>query len=271
MESNVIQQRVPLQSDPGHWVHVSDSPRNVRVLFGGETIADSKRVKLLRESNILPVYYFPKQDVRTNLLAASQHTTECPYKGKASYWTPQVGARRAENAVWGYREPLPDATGLKDHFAFEWTKMDNWFEEDEEIFIHPRDPFKRVDALPSKRHVRVVIDGQTVADTRRPYLLFETNHPVRYYLPQEDVRMDLLVPSATKSRCPYKGPASYWSVKNGNQLFEDLVWGYMDPIAECPKIKRLLCFFHERGAEIFVDGEKIPPPQTKWARELKSR
>ena len=98
-------------------------------------------------------------------------------------------------------------------------------EEDEEIFKHARDPYKRVDALPSKRHVRVVIDGQTVADTRRPHLLFETNHPVRYYIPQEDVRMDLLTPSATTSRCPYKGPASYWSVKLGNETFADLGLG----------------------------------------------
>ncbi|TMA13579.1 MAG: DUF427 domain-containing protein [Deltaproteobacteria bacterium] len=108
-----------------------------------------------------------------------------------------------------------------------------------------------------------------VAETRRPTLVFETNHPVRYYIPQQDVRMNLLVQSATQSRCPYKGPASYWSARIGDQLFEDMVWSYMDPIPECPKIKGLLCFFHERGAEIYVDGEKIPPPQTKWARELK--
>jgi uncharacterized protein (DUF427 family) len=123
--------------------------------------------------------------------------------------------------------------------------------------------------LPSKRHVRIVIDGETVSETRRPRLLFETNHPVRYYIPQEDVRMDLLVPSATKSRCPYKGAACYWSVKIADQLFEDLAWVYMDPIPECPKIKGLVCFFHERGAEVHVDGEKIPVPKTKWARELK--
>src|SRR5215470_5801021 len=246
MESNVIQQRVPINSDPGHWVHVSDSPRNVRVIFGDETIADSKRVKLLRESSILPVYYFPKQDVRMDLLAPTAHTTACPYKGEATYWTARSGDKIAENAAW-------------------------WFEEDEEIFVHPRDPFKRVDALPSKRHVRVVIDGKTVAETRRPHLLFETNHPVRYYIPREDVRMDYLVSSATRSRCPYKGPASYWSAKIGDQVFEDMIWGYMEPIPECPKIKGLLCFFHERGAEIFVDDEKILPPQTKWARALKSK
>jgi uncharacterized protein (DUF427 family) len=271
MQSNVIQQRVPINTDPGHWVHVSDSPRNVRVIFGGKTIADSKRAKLLRESSILPVYYFPKQDVQTDLLTQSPYTAACPYKGETTYWTARSGEKIAENAAWGFMNPLSEAAALKDHLAFEWNKMDKWFEEDEEIFVHPRDPFKRVDALPSRRHVQVVIDGKTVADTHRPHLVFETNHPVRYYIPQEDVRMDYLTPSATKSRCPYKGPASYWSAKIGDQVFEDMIWGYMEPIAECPKIKGLLCFFHERGAEIFVDGEKMPPPKTKWARELKPK
>jgi uncharacterized protein (DUF427 family) len=84
------------------------------------------------------------------------------------------------------------------------------------------------------------------------------------------VRMDLLVPSATRSRCPYKGLASYWSIKLGDLFLEDFVWGYMEPVPECPKIKGLLCFFHERGADIYVDGEKIPTPKTKWARSLKA-
>jgi uncharacterized protein (DUF427 family) len=270
MESNVIQQRVPVSSDPGHWVHVSDSPRHVRVMFGGETIADSKRVKLVREAEILPAYYFPKEDVRTDLFMPTQHKNQCPVKGEASYWSVQVGKQYAENAAWSYTAPRSEVASLKDHFAFEWPKMDKWMEEDEEIFKHARDPFKRVDALPSKRHIKVVIGGQTIADTRRPHLLFETNHPVRYYIPQADVRMDLLVASDTTSRCPYKGPASYWSVKHGDSILEDMVWGYMDPIPECPKIKGLLCFFHERGCDIYVDGEKIPQPKTKWARELKS-
>jgi len=148
--------------------------------------------------------------------------------------------------------------------------MDKWMEEDEELFKHARDPFKRVDALPSKRQVRVVIDGHTVAETQRPHLVFETNHPVRYYIPQEDVRMDLLAPSATTSRCPYKGPASYWSVQIGGATFSDLVWGYMEPIPEIPKIKGLLCFFHERGCDIYVDGKLMPTPQTKWAQPLRT-
>lgn len=271
MNSNVIQQRVPLASDPGHWVHVSDSPRRVRVIFNGETIADSKHAKLVRESDVLPIYYFPQADVRTNFFTVAQQKTTCPYKGVASYWSVKVGDKRADNAAWSYETPLPQAADIAHYFAFQWNKMDRWMEEDEEIFVHPRDPYKRVDVLQSSRHVRVMIDGETVADSRSPRLLFETNHPVRYYLPHDDVRMDLLVPSETRSRCPYKGPASYWSVKIGDEIYQDMVWGYMAPIPECSKIKGLLCFFHERGADIYVDGEEIPRPQTKWARPLKPK
>jgi len=270
MQSNITQQRVPIYGDAGPWVHVSESPRHVRVFLGGETIADSKRAKLVRESDILPAYYFPKEDVRMDLFTASKHRIQCPQKGEAAYWSVRSASKAAENAAWSYANPLPVAAAIKDHIAFDWPKMDKWMEEDEELFKHARDPFKRVDALPSTRHVRVVIDGYTVAETRRPHLVFETNHPVRYYIPQEDVRMDLLTASATESRCPYKGEASYWSIKLGNETFADLVWGYMDPIPEIPKIKGLVCFWHERGCDIYIDGELMPQPKTKWASALRS-
>jgi uncharacterized protein (DUF427 family) len=239
-------------------------------MFGGETIADSKRVKLVREPDILPAYYFPRADVRTDFFAPSARKIVDPQKGEAAYWSIRSGNKTAEDATWSFVNPSPAAAALKDHFAFDWPKMDKWMEEDEEIFKHARDPYKRVDALPSTRHVRVVIDGKTVAETRRPHLVFETNHPVRYYIPQDDVRMDWLMPSATTSRCPYKGAASYWSVQMGDEIFVDLVWGYMDPIAECPKIKGLVCFFHEQGCDIYVDGELVERPKTKWARALRS-
>lgn len=270
MQGNIIQERVPIHGDPGHWIHISESPRHLRVIFGGEPVVSSKRAKLVREAEVLPVYYFPKEDVRTEFLAASARKSACPVKGEASYWSIKAGGKSAENALWSYLNPLPAASAIKDHFAFEWNPMDKWMEEEEELYVHARDPYKRVDALPSSRHIRVVIDGQTVAETRRPHLLFETNHPVRYYIPQEDVRMDLLIPSATQSRCPYKGPASYWSVKLGAETFPDLVWGYVETIPECPKIRGLVCFFHERGCDIYVDGELVERPKTKWARALRS-
>ena len=117
------------------------------MFFGGETIADSKRAKLLREAEILPAYYFPKEDVRTDLFLPSQTKARCEIKGDASYWSVQVGNKRAEDAAWSYPAPFPQVSTLKDHYAFDWPKMDKWMEEDEEIFKHARDPYKRVDVM----------------------------------------------------------------------------------------------------------------------------
>ncbi len=144
---------------------------------------------------------------------------------------------------------------IKGYLAFYWNRMDAWYEEEEEIFLHPRDPYKRVDVLKSSRHVRVVLPGEIIAESDRPHLLFETGLPPRYYLPEEDVRMDLLEQSESTSICPYKGKAVYWSARIGDEFFEDLAWSYPDPIVECPKIKGLLAFYPERVEEIVVDGE----------------
>src|SRR5262245_21765606 len=124
--------------------------------------------------------------------------------------------------------------------------MDAWYEEDDEIFVHPRDPHHRVDVLHSSRHVQVVALGEMVADSRRPSLLFETGLPTRYYIPRADVRMSLLVPSDSHTQCPYKGIASYYSVRVGNRLARDLAWTYRFPIPECPKIEDLVCFYNEQ-------------------------
>jgi uncharacterized protein (DUF427 family) len=255
---------------PEHWVHPVPSPRHVSVRFGGETIASSRRVVLLREAGCLPVYYFPPEDVRTDLLEPTERKSRCPYKGEASHWSVRVGEKLAAEAAWSYLEPAKECREIARHFAFRWSRMDAWYEEDEEVFVHPRDPFKRVDVLRSLRHVRIVVGGETVAETRRPFLLFETGHPTRYYLPPEDVRTELLEPSETRTRCPYKGIASYWSVRVGASFFEDLVWSYLDPIPECPKIKGLFCFFNERVDALYVDGALEPPPVTRWSHGVRA-
>ncbi|WP_411141834.1 DUF427 domain-containing protein [Streptomyces sp. x-80] len=88
--------------------------------------------------------------------------------------------------------------------------------------------------------VRVVRDGQLLADSRRPLLLSETGYPVRYYLPPEDVRTELLTPSATHTVCPFKGTASYWSLPGGP---EDIAWAYPEPNPQVAQIKDHLCFY----------------------------
>ena len=247
-----------------HVLFFEDSPRRVRVMFGGETVADSRRVKLMHEQGHLPVYYFPRGDVRRDLLEATGHTTHCPFKGDASYWSVRVGDRVVENAVWGYPEPIDSAPPLADYLAFYWRMMDHWYEEDEEIFVHPRDPYHRVDVLESSRHVKVSLNGEVVAETERPKILFETGLPPRYYIPPEDVREEALVPSDKETQCPYKGVASYYSVEADGRRVEDLVWYYAEPIPEAAKIKGHLAFFNEK-VDLEVDGVEQERPQTQWS------
>ncbi len=259
------------KTNPEYKVTLERSPRRVRVKFNGETIADSSAAHLLFETRHLPVYYFPRADVRMDKLMPTEHHTFCPYKGTAAYWTIRVGDKVSENAVWGYPDPYDEVPALKDFVAFYWDRVDGWYEEDEEIFVHPRDPYKRVDVVASSRHVQVVVGGQIVADTKRARFLFETRLPTRYYIPPEDVRMDLLVPSDKATACPYKGKARYHSVRVGQEVFPDIVWFYPEPIAECPKIKGHLCFFNELVDEIRVDGVAVPRPVTPWSKDWKEK
>jgi uncharacterized protein (DUF427 family) len=247
-----------------HRVHVEATPRRVRVKFNGEIIADSKRALLLRETGHLPVYYFPPEDVRQDVLEPTEQHTRCPYKGEASYWTIRVGDREAPNVMWGYLDPLPEREDIRGYRALYFAKMDAWYEEEEEIFKHPRDPYHRVDVLQSARHIRIELEGQTLAESRRPWLLFETGHPTRYYLPVEDVRMDLLEPTDTSSVCPYKGTAAYWKVAGAGPR-RDVAWSYQDPILECPKIRGLVSFFNERVDAVYVDDELQDKPHTAWS------
>jgi uncharacterized protein (DUF427 family) len=247
-----------------HVLYFEDSPKRVRVVFNGETVADSRRVKLMHEAGLLPVYYFPEEDVRMELLEGSDHASYCPFKGDASYWSVRVGDKVAENAAWGYPSPIDSAPPLSGLIAFYWRRMDHWYEEDEEVFVHPRDPYHRVDVLESSRHVKVSVNGEVVAETNRPKILFETGLPPRYYIPPEDVREDVLAGSEKTTQCPYKGVASYYSVEAGGERVDDLVWYYPEPIPEAAKIEGHLAFFNER-VDLEVDGEKQVRPQTQWS------
>jgi uncharacterized protein (DUF427 family) len=238
--------------------------RRIRVEFNKVMIADSTHAMLKIETPI-PVYYLPLRDVRHDLLVASDHTKACPRKGQARFWSIRVEDKLAENAVWNYPQPIPSAPPLAPYAAFGWGAVDHWYEEDEEIFRHPRNPYKRVDAIRSSRRVQVIVGGAAVADTRRAVFLFETGLPTRYYIPSEDVRADILDPSERRTRCPYKGVAAYHNATIGNQRYPDLVWYYPDPIDECRKITGLLAFFNEKVDAILVDGEAMDKPITPWS------
>ncbi|MGI8305568.1 DUF427 domain-containing protein [Saccharopolyspora hattusasensis] len=158
---------------------------------------------------------------------------------------------------------FPDSSAAPDLVRLEWGAMDEWFEEDEPVYVHPRDPYKRVDVLASSRHVTVRICGVVVADSHRPHVLFETGLPPRSYLPLTDVRMDLLRPSNRRTQCPYKGTATYWNAMIDGTEHADIAWTYRTPLPESQKIAGLACFYDER-VEITIDGERQEQPRTPF-------
>src|SRR5579859_1293274 len=146
--------------EPGRALYLDPTPKRIRVIVAGETVADSTRAFLLHESGHQPIYYFPPSDVRADLLEPSPRHTHCPKKGDASYHTIRVGDHVVDAGAWYYPDPLPEAPPIKDLIAFYWNRMDHWLEEDEEVFGHPRDPYHRVDVRRSSRHVRISVDGE---------------------------------------------------------------------------------------------------------------
>jgi uncharacterized protein (DUF427 family) len=249
-------------SRPDYQITFEPSPKRVRVAVGDTVIADTVRARLLRETGHMPVYYFPREDVRLDLLSRTDHSTRCPFKGDASYWTVTAAGQTSENAVWSYERPYDEMAQIAGYLALYWNAMHHWWEEDEEVFGHARDPYHRVDVRPSSRRVEVVLGGKTVADSRRALFLFETGLVTRYYLPREDVRTDLLSPTHTTSICPYKGTARYWTAEVEGKRFEDIAWAYPEPLPEQPRIKDRLCFFNEKVDALRVEGEPAPGKAT---------
>ena len=247
-----------------HSSEFGPSQRWVRVYFNSQLIADSKKMMLLRESNHFPLYYFPKQDVQMDCLRPSDYTAHSDRKGDGVFWHVQVGDKTVKDAAFTFRNPPGNGPKLEDYIAFAWEKMDGWFEEDEEVFVYARDPHKRVDVIHSSRHIKVVVDGITVGDTKRPWLLFETGLPIRYYMPKHDVRMDLLERTDTVTRCPYKGEAHLYSIKIGDTRHEGLAWIYSYPMMECARIQGLVGFFNEK-LDMYEDGTLLPRPKTIWS------
>ncbi len=227
---------------PKHLLYLQPFPRRVRALVGGVTVLDSVRASLLHESNLLPVLYVPREDVAVDRLEPTDHTTHCPFKGDAAYWTVLAGGETRPNAIWGYPEPLvPWLDGL---VAPYFDRMDTWLDEDEEVRGHLRDPFHRVDVRPSSREIRVTVGGEVVAESAHPLLVSETGLPNRWYVPRADVSA-ALEPSHKTTHCPYKGDASYFTVAGG----ADAAWTYEAPLDGCTALAGALSFDGE-GVEV---------------------
>ena len=227
---------------PEHKLLMQQFPRRVRATFAGQTVLDTTRGMLLHETGLLPQLYVPHEDIRADLLRPTEHHTYCPFKGTASYWTVTVGDQVAGNAVWYYPEPNAESAWLRGYAGFYWGAMDEWYDEDELVEGHLRDPYHRVDVRRSSRHVRVRHGDTVLAETDRPLLLSETGLPNRFYVPAADVRQDLLEPSGTHTVCAYKGTASYWSVTAGDGKLADAVWSYPQAEGDSAAISGYLCF-----------------------------
>ena len=240
-------------------VRTEQGGKRIRTYLGGELVADTTTPLLVWEKPYYPVYYFPESDVRMDLLLPNGETKRSPSRGDATLYTVATTSKKAEAAA--YRHLDSPVEGLRDHVAFDWAAMDSWFEEDEQVYVHARDPYTRIDVLPSSRHIEVFVAGEKVADSRSGRFLYETGLPTRYYLPKTDVRMDLLEPTELHTECPYKGVASYYDVVVGGTRHENLVWWYPFPADESARIAGLVSFYNEK-VDIYLDGELQERPRT---------
>lgn len=228
----------------------------VRAYSAGELVADADPPLLVWESSHFPRYFFAADDLKAELRPAGQGPVSKSL-GISELLDVVVGDRMLEGAARRYPEaPIEE---LRHAVTLTWSAFDTWLEEDEALHTHTRSPYVRIDALPSSRHVRVVVGGEVVAESRRPVVLTETGLGPRYYLPRADVRMDLLTPTDTVSHCPYKGSASYWTVNVGDLELTDVVWGYETPLREALRVAGLVCFWPEKSAdlELYVDGVRV--------------
>jgi uncharacterized protein (DUF427 family) len=246
-------------------------PVRVRAERDGTPVVDSLAARLVWEPRrIVSAYAVPVADISGTLVAPQEVAPDVrslppalsPQHGFAVHSTNGTAydIETADGTLPGAAFVVDDPD-LEGYALLDWSAFSRWYEEGEEVRGHPREPFHSIRCLPSDRHVVVEVDGQVVVDTTRAVLLTETMLPPRYYVPREDVRMDLLTPSDSHTICAYKGEASYFSLGDT----ADLVWTYEDPRHEAAPVRDLLCFYAEH-TDYVVDGERLPRPVTDWSR-----
>jgi uncharacterized protein (DUF427 family) len=241
--------------------HVEPVPRRIRAFLGGEKVLDTIRALYVWEWPYYPQYYIPLADVRPDLLIPEGHSKQTR-RGK----TEAHGLRAGQVARPGAAQLVIDSAvaGLADTVRFDWAALDAWFEEDEQVFVHPRNPYVRVDALRSTRPVRIELDGAVLAESASPVMVFETGLPTRYYLNSTEINFEHLTPSDTVTACPYKGTTSrYWSVSTRDKVHPDLAWSYDFPTRQLQPIAGLVAFYNEK-VDIFLSGQKQERPKTHF-------
>jgi uncharacterized protein (DUF427 family) len=256
--------------------------KRIRGMLGEAMVIDSTRARLVWEpKRVVATYAFPVEDVDAEIVPASPAQAGDP----AAVGVPAIGVPlgelmvldpsiafavrttpgepvvlRARDGVTAAAGFVPDDDGLAGYVIVDFDDFDAWYEEDERNVGHPRDPFHRIDIVHSARHVRIEHEGEVLAETSDPYLLFEPPLPVRYYLPPEDVRADLLTPSDKRTFCAYKGEAWYLSRGDGG----DVAWFYPEPLREAAEVTDRVAFFNER-VDIVADGAPLERPVTPWS------
>jgi uncharacterized protein (DUF427 family) len=241
---------------------VEPVPRRIRATLGGAVILDTTRALYVWEWPGYPQYYIPIADVDADRLVDEQHPQRLK-RGMTQRYGLRVGDVERPKAVRVYT----DATlaGLTGTARFEWNALDSWFEEDEEVFVHPRNPYARVDAIRSTRTITVGLDGVELARSSSPVMVFETGLPTRYYFNRTEVHFEFLVHSDTVTSCPYKGQTSaYWSVRLGEREVTDLAWAYDFPTRQLLPIAGLVAFYNEK-VDISVDGQALARPTTHFS------
>ena len=241
--------------------HMEPVPRRIRATVGADTILDTTHALYVWEWPNYPQYYIPIADIDPAALVDEQHPQRLS-RGTARRHGIRAGDVLRPGAARVYGEDA--LAGLAGMVRFEWDSMDAWYEEDEQVFVHPRNPYARVDAIRSTRAVRVELDGVVLAESSSPVMVFETGLPTRYYLNRSEVNFDHLVPTGTQTSCPYKGTTSgYWSIQLGETLHADLAWAYDFPTRQLLPIAGLIAFYNEK-VDVHLDGELLERPTTHF-------
>ena len=242
--------------------HIEPVPRRVRAVLNGRTVLDTTRAIYVWEWPPYPQFYIPVDDIDADALIDEDHTHKLK-RGTVRRHGLRVGDVTKPGSVRVFTDDaLPGLAGMA---RLEWDALDSWFEEDEQIFVHPRSPYSRVDAVRSNRRVRVSLDDVTLADSSATVMVFETGLPTRYYFPRTSVDFTHLLPSATVTACPYKGTTSgYWSVLIGDVVHPDLAWAYDFPTTPVAPIAGLVAFSNEK-VDIALDGAAAERPVTHFS------
>jgi uncharacterized protein (DUF427 family) len=245
--------------------HVEPVPRRIRTMLAGEVVVDTIRAWYVWERPYYPQYYIPVTDVRPGLLVA-EGEFESTDRGTAEWHGLQVGDLRKGSAARVLTESPIEA--LAGTVVFDWGALDAWFEEDERVFVHPRNPYVRVDALRSTRPVRVELAGNLLAETSSAVMVFETGLPTRYYLNRTEIDFSHLTPTDTVTECPYKGTTSgYWTARVGRVTRHDVAWCYDFPTRQLLPITGLIAFYQEK-VDLFVDGVRAGPEPRRRGQSL---